>query len=66
MTIIWKKINVALGQSINSALLESPDSDDSSPKNNISYVDSQSDNEIVDNVPDYNKLNKTNLKIGVF
>lgn len=61
-----KKINVAPGQSVTSALLERPDSDEDSQNNIIPFVDTESENEIVDNVPDYEKPDDTNLKIGSF
>lgn len=61
-----KKINVAPGQSVTSALLGRTDSDDDSPDDVIQYADSESENEIVDTVPEYEKPNDTNLKIGSF
>lgn len=56
------------GQSVTSALLARPDSDEDIPDIIIPYADSESDKETenVENVPDYEKPNKTNLKIGSF
>lgn len=65
MTKIWKEKNyVAPGYNVISALLGGANSDEDSPNNNIPYADSESDHEIVDNVPDYekNQIDKTNLK----
>lgn len=42
------------------------DSDEDLSNNNIPYADSESENEIVDNVPNYKKPDNTNLKIRSF
>lgn len=41
-------------------------SDDDSQDDVIQYANSESENEIVDTVPKYEKPNNTNLKIGSF
>lgn len=57
---------MAPGQSVTSALLARSDNEEDLPDIIIPYADSESENENVENVPDYEKPDKSNLKIGSF